>query len=291
MNNFTMNSVAWTGSVWVAVGVEYDSSTLLWKRGVVLTSPDAKTWRDRDIGKIPNIFSIHWANNLLVAVGDSGSKLSSPDGIEWRVSNPGSNASYLGVLWADGQWVTFSENGSVEASTDGLHWVPHILSTNESLYSLTWTGTQFIALGKSHFFTSPDGISWALQDFPNVQAVFALVWMGDKLAMLSLFGAILTSPEDISIAIAKMHGTRDKMMVRFDAGRLFTELPESFQGQAVHFSIHDLRGNELRSGTAKSTERPLKIPATGMRNGWYVLKVKDASGGSGIAQSFRCLRE
>jgi photosystem II stability/assembly factor-like uncharacterized protein len=60
--------VTWSGPQFVAVG---DS-------GVILTSPDGKTWTSQTSGTSQILRGVIWSGSQFVAVGDSGVILTSP---------------------------------------------------------------------------------------------------------------------------------------------------------------------------------------------------------------------
>ena len=62
-----LDSVAWSGTMWVAVG----------DAGTILTSPDAITWTARTSGTTNWLRAIAWSGALWTAVGDAGTILTS----------------------------------------------------------------------------------------------------------------------------------------------------------------------------------------------------------------------
>jgi hypothetical protein len=68
-----LRSVIWTGSRFVAVGVE----------GGVAISPNGLTWSEQRSGVFQDLLSVTWNGSLLVAVGN-GVILTSVDGIRWQ---------------------------------------------------------------------------------------------------------------------------------------------------------------------------------------------------------------
>lgn len=91
-----LDSVAWTGSMLVAVGYN----------GTILTSIDAGvTWTSEVSGTNVALYKVIWTGSQLVAVGDAGTILTSPDGVTWTSRDSGTTAGLSGVVWANTQLV------------------------------------------------------------------------------------------------------------------------------------------------------------------------------------------
>lgn len=70
--SYSLRSVAWSGSLFVAVG----NSNIL--GGIILTSPDGITWTTRASGAISNLISVAWSGTKFVAAAQNGTVLTSP---------------------------------------------------------------------------------------------------------------------------------------------------------------------------------------------------------------------
>jgi hypothetical protein len=148
-NLYSLTSVAWTGSQFVAVG----------NIDTVFTSPDGVTWTTHYIAEARSLYSVIWKDSLLMAVGDSGRILTSPDGITWtRQTSPTTNTLYS-VIWADIQYVAVGA-GAILTSPDGVSWTQTVLGT-DIFRSVTWTDSLLVAVGENGIIrSSPDGITW-----------------------------------------------------------------------------------------------------------------------------------
>lgn len=200
----TLNSVAWNGQVWVAVGeikIEiYDPliGTVTYYIGQIVSCSDINNliWTMRPISFLETIDNytaasignaVAWNGQLWVAVGKFGLTpryiTTSSDGINWSDPIAPANVSVgqaNGVAWNGnvwvvvGNWQDIGENQlNVTRSTDGITWSPAINavpSTFYSLTSITWNGTRFVAGGSDNATSKPvivvsvDGITWTYAD-------------------------------------------------------------------------------------------------------------------------------
>lgn|GEM_PF-2694624 len=151
-----LNSVAWSGSQFVAVGLG----------GIVETSPDGSTWTNRGSAfgtgfSSADLRSVIWQNNRFLAVGVNGGVETCPTGIVC----PG---------------LVASRSDAAVSSTDGITWTNSIstaslasIPQNSELNSITWNGSQFVAVGDQigsfssgvgdfgHVLFSSDGLNWS----------------------------------------------------------------------------------------------------------------------------------
>jgi len=205
-----LNSVAWSGFIWVAVGVDANG------RAVIMTSADGMTWAvayqsilcndPQSPAAVPpcpvsqSLSKIIWDGARFVAVGSEtimGSAptaliMTSPDGMAWIQQAKGtipvgsdeglgmaSVAASGGMLAAVGQ----AADGTAAAwsSTDGaLSWVRQTvpLAGQRVLRDVTWGRSGFVAVGwggTPATVVSADGLSWqANQDTQTLPAMNAI---------------------------------------------------------------------------------------------------------------------
>jgi len=140
-----MSSVAWSGSLLVAVGI-YRSSAA-W------TSTDAENWTRRDMPGAPafkhNLRDIAWGNGRFVAVGWGGAPavFTSTDGIDWRGDSgsdplPAMNAVTTGVDRHLAVSNTFRQT-----SFDGMTWT--VVPSTDCGNGVLWDGTRYVSVGAS----------------------------------------------------------------------------------------------------------------------------------------------
>jgi photosystem II stability/assembly factor-like uncharacterized protein len=177
----TLLSIAWNGTVLVAVGTQ----------GEIQTSFDGVGWTKQKSGTTKNLRSISCSNNAFVAVGDSGTLFTSPDGIHWvqndsiRLGNVVSAGDHFIALVGSGTWTADNlilkvPTRGVFSSKDGTTWSKISSDSTKTFSSVTWTGTQFVALaGNSQIGMSPDGITWTWHSLSRTLNIIR--WTGEKL--------------------------------------------------------------------------------------------------------------
>jgi len=157
-----LTSVAWNGSIFVAVGIFTTGQT----NCTILTSPDGITWTNRTTPTpVVDLNNIIWEQNLFVAVGNQGTVLTSPDGITWTRRSIGfSSPNMVSVIWTGTQFVASSTDQFISVSTNGLTWTTTQPSTliGFGMRSIIWTGAQFIIVGDdaNRIFYSSDLVTW-----------------------------------------------------------------------------------------------------------------------------------
>jgi hypothetical protein len=180
-----LNSVAWSGTLWVALGqalIITPSSTHT--IAYIVTSPNAVIWTVRQTTDIVydndsvNGISVAWNGSIWLALGtfpDNIYVITSQNGINWNtqinipflLSGPDVNivvgaVAWNGYVWAaTGTWPSIDTNiYKIITSPDGLTWTPRTIVYNTTTYSnpllsgITWNGSLWIATGL--IINSPD---------------------------------------------------------------------------------------------------------------------------------------
>jgi hypothetical protein len=227
-----LNSVAWSGTQFVAVGLG----------GIVETSPDGSTWTNRGSAFTTSLSgadlrSVLWQNNRFLAAGVNGGSeicngavcpgivvaredavMSSPDGVTW--TNAISTASLAGIpenselnsiSWNGQQFVAVGDQvggsvsdtvdyGHVLFSSDGENWSAttqdvgqsNVVGTLPALAGVAWSGSQYVALGNG-LFTSTNGNVWDVNSVPGNYTGVAS--SGKLFVATGLGGALLSSTD------------------------------------------------------------------------------------------------
>ena len=167
------SSLAWNGTMWVAVG---GGSTPL------AYSYDGITWT---VSPSTNIFGyegydtcIAWNGSMWLAGACGSNSLAySLDGINWTgLGEPcGYNkvfaAAWNGSMWVIGSGSSAANNNRLAWSTDGINWTQSTNGANLMLriYSIAWNGTLWVACGDgvgansyNPLIYSADGKNWFL---------------------------------------------------------------------------------------------------------------------------------
>lgn len=152
-------SVVWTGSQYVAVGLDQGIGIDL---SAVLTSPDGVAWETRKTVGKTELTDVVWTGKLLVAIGKNGLILTSQDGIAWTLRDSGTKLWLTSIVWTGHELVAIGnvDTAVVLSSPDGITWTDR---TPPRFYvqSLAWTGQKLVAVGTNGniLISSEDPIS------------------------------------------------------------------------------------------------------------------------------------
>jgi hypothetical protein len=228
----TYSSVAWNGSVFVAmgrpatssdgvvwtqqaaipgVGISTQSNALAWSPSIglfvapsgggVLTSPDGITWTRQTVLSLNAAGAIA---GLLVQVGGTVAQ-SSPDGITWT-NRAFTGASGRAIAYDGSILVAAAGAGGAptKRTADGITWNNGGATGVAGNTSIAWGPTPgvFVILGSDSgspqsAFTSPDGTVWTAQALPA--GIWKCVcWDGTKFVAVGLLGIVATSPDGVT---------------------------------------------------------------------------------------------
>lgn len=163
-------SVAWSGSIWVAVG--YNSSSLA---PICLSSPDGVTWTSRTLtgfGAADQAYCVGYGNGLFVVGGGLGGATpgtarisTSPDGITWTSRTPTgfTTGNVRSVVYSSDAalWVAVGASGQMASSTNGTVWTSRTSGTGTTLTSVTFGRGVFVAAAlDAGIYTSRDAVTW-----------------------------------------------------------------------------------------------------------------------------------
>lgn len=203
INYETVNSIAWSGNVWVA--------TVYSGEYPILYSADGFNWRPSLTGEYSDLFysanCAAWNGNLWV-VGGNGAGVSTSNGYEYKrlayssdainwtsvtLSSSVINGTVYGVAWNGNVWVAVGDleggpsDSSIAYSYDGIKWTPVVGSAGLTyiVRGVAWNGAKFLAVGGDPYgsnatiLESPDGISWSGIDSES-NVFYTGDWIGGK---------------------------------------------------------------------------------------------------------------
>jgi hypothetical protein len=228
MGGEELQSVAWSGSTFLAVGTTEsflrstdgshwrasssleicggcDPKYVIWdgQRFVLSTAADIDTSPDSltftMMGRGPVGRSV-WTGQLYVALGGDGIS-TSVDLVTWTLRQPASGLR--GIAWSGSTFVAVG-NGIILASHDGSAWTPAASRTMASLSDVAWSGSKFLTVGSVQTFTPPaitlvamesvDGSTWTNDPTPAV-AEGRLAWSKPLGLFVSAGLGLATSPD------------------------------------------------------------------------------------------------
>lgn len=264
-----LNSVAWTGSLLVAVG----------NRGAILTSPDGIVWTSRTPGNSNELFAVTWMGitggaGQIVAVGDGGAFLTSLDGIIWTSHLLPVSSRRFGITWTGTQLVAVGTGGVVLTATDTTTWTPQFWGGASYLRSVVWSGKQLVAVGNDGtIVSSPDGITWIPQVSGTTGALMAVTWTGTKFVAVGNNG-IFTSPEDNSASSLSSTLGLPRLSLRLTGTKLEISFPPSFQGLAAQVEVYAMSGEKVAETKIAALDADVAITLGALKHGVYDLNLK-----------------
>jgi hypothetical protein len=219
-NKSGLADIAYNGSLYVSVGVEYSQSHgFYFPQGIISTSHDGIAWARQSPIQNGMFKRVKWVGGKCVVIGTDANTQSpggvfgiSPNGINswnWTTDN------FQGTLYTDVAWGnnTFVRVGPrIETSPDGLNWF-YQYSPADSISSITWAGDRFVAIGTTYssnsnqnetiVLTSINGSVWSTKNLGSY-GMFSdfsdLTWINNQfVAVGSTYNAMM-QPESIIIS-------------------------------------------------------------------------------------------
>jgi hypothetical protein len=189
----SLNGVAWTGTVFVAVASGPNAA------GLILTSTDGTKWTTRSSGT-PSLRGVFWSGTQIIAVGINGTILTSPDGYRWTARSSAVTTTLNAAAWSGTEFRVVGDGGVMIASPDGVTWSLRVSKTGANLNGIVWSGTKFVFVGDGGTILTvvPPGtptprVSGTLQ---NLNAVG--VSANGTVVAVGAQGTILTSTDGIT---------------------------------------------------------------------------------------------
>ena len=138
-------------------------------------------WQPRASGVTVPLWSVAYAANQWVAVGEQGTILTSPDGAAWTPRVSGFPSRWLvgvgyGAPSGSGLWVVVGESGLILTSPDAITWTPR-KSAGTRINAVAWGNGTFVAgddAGSTLYST--DGITWSGPFFGRTTFTRGLVY-------------------------------------------------------------------------------------------------------------------
>ncbi len=146
--NVILRGIVHNGSLFVAVGENYDFGASKWT-GTIYTSPEGTTWTRR-LFTGAELHDVAYGNGNLVAVGDAGTAWASSDGIAWSPIATGTSDDLRSIAFGGGGFVAVgpgTRGSTVLTSANGLDWTDRSAGT-----SLDWQEMETVARSGDQFF-------------------------------------------------------------------------------------------------------------------------------------------
>jgi hypothetical protein len=253
----TLNSVAYGDSLFVAVG---DS-------GMILTSPNGKTWTIRNSETNYYLFSAIYGNGHFIAVGEyinainRGAIFTSLNASTWTHNAPGSSYIqdiFYSVIYGKSQFVIAGGYGDVPSgvvltSSDSATWTDNFPALYQSyLHSITYGYSRFVAIGTGGgIYSSPDAVTWTKRNSTSTKDLNSIIYGDNQFVAVGAEGTILTSPDDSTWTIRNSNTTNtlnsitygnNQFLIAGDSGRILTS-PDAISWTIQNSgTTHALRG-------------------------------------------------
>ena len=211
--NSTINSVAWDGSQFCAVG----------DAGRCATSPDGVTWTlqsslNAAVG-YNEMLEIVWAPelSLFCIVGHGSQCATSPDGVTWTYQSgletaTAASLEFRSIAWDGTQFCVVGASGYCATSPDGVTWTkqPSLASvvSGYKMQSVVWASelSLFCTVGEGgKCATSPDGVAWTYRPSFNTAIggvlnirMESVVWNGSLFCAVGANAVCATSPDAVT---------------------------------------------------------------------------------------------
>jgi len=107
-----------------------------------------ETWIS-STGGSAHLNAVTYANNVFVAVGDSGAIITSADGISWtKRTDPEESTLLNSITYVEGSFIVVGENGIIRISTDnGVKWITQNSGTSKTLRDMVYAEGTLVAVG------------------------------------------------------------------------------------------------------------------------------------------------
>ncbi len=199
-NNMSLNSVASSGVLFVAVG----ENAVPVGRTDIVTSPDGISWTRNDFSvNRSELRSVVWTGTQFVAVGIGRTEeygyamiFTSPDGLHWTDrSQMNYHSPLLDVIWTGSQIIAVGP-GITVSSTNGINWNVSEYNKSFSLNAITFSGNTFVGVGDG-IYISTNAVNWT-QAVPgnHLDNFKTVIWSGlNYVAAGQYYNMVMVSPD------------------------------------------------------------------------------------------------
>jgi hypothetical protein len=170
------------------------------ERGRLYTSPDLDHWFPQETGTTKSLRGITVFRGNVYISAEEGTVLSGPNPRELRIRNLGTSDWLEGIAASSDLVVAVGDNGAIYSSSDGLEWSRRGDFTTW-LRSVAYGGEQFVTVGEEGFIaTSADGETWQQRDSGTTEHLNRVTWLNDRFWVAGDGGAVLTNSSRTSFA-------------------------------------------------------------------------------------------
>jgi hypothetical protein len=155
-------------------------------------------WESVASGVTSDLRAVCANSNLFVVAGSGGVILTSPDSRSWTRRTSGSTAILSGATAWPGGFVVSGQNGVLLTSTDGLSWTSRVSGTSRWLWRVRWLADRLVAVGDGGaVLTSTDGVVWTVRSTPTATWWNDVSWQSGWFCLVGDGGVVAVS-QDLS---------------------------------------------------------------------------------------------
>lgn len=174
--------------------------------GLIITSPDQKTWTTRSSVSFGDFTRVRWIGGYFVAVNLTGELYYSSDARTWtRKLFSGSPSIYDVIYYPEGatyKWLAVTSTGFIYRATSvNGTWSSYNIGVATELYGIEKNGANLVIVGAAGVIrSSPDGVTWSPQTSGTANALRSVEFAVDLNIWIAVGagGTIITSPDFIT---------------------------------------------------------------------------------------------
>jgi photosystem II stability/assembly factor-like uncharacterized protein len=203
----------------------------------------------------------------------------SKDGAHWKRANPTVTSYLYSVVFAGNQFVAVGENGTVLTSANGETWIKRDSLTGNSLRSVTFGDQHYVAVGIDAIISSPDGIVWQKEALEPDYMLFGIAYLKDRFLAFGGAGAMVVSGENVTgVGEGKKHdrGVIGLLKITYCKNRALFIPQLNDRNQCNLVTITAMNGKLMYSCRMKSVHGILWLPTERFPVGIYVVTVNNA---------------
>jgi uncharacterized protein (DUF934 family) len=198
------------------------------------------------------MYDIAYGNNMLIAVGVSGTALTSEsgNGYEWRYRTTGISYNLVRVIYGNDMFVVVGINGMVITSRRGYSWTDKKINSSHQYTDIVYGNGMYVAVGNYIIVTSADGTTWSGQSNPNNLA--SIVYGNGLFVSVGSAGKITTSSNGTTWATQTTNTTADFYKIIYGKG-MFVAVGDGGIYSSPNESNWTLQSSELAEAVIKIT--------------------------------------
>ena len=155
-------------------------------------------WESVASGVTTDLRAVCANSNLFVVAGSGGVILTSPDSRSWTRRTSGSTAIFSGATAWPGGFVVSGQNGVLVTSTNGLSWTSRVSGTPRWLWRVRWLSDRLVAVGDGGtVLTSTNGVDWTARSTPTATWWNDVSWQSGWFCLVGDGGVVAVS-QDLS---------------------------------------------------------------------------------------------